>query len=373
MFEEYTYDTIENEKLDFIKRIFSKLDTRKGSLIHVATAGNSYEDAMIYIALEYILKETFASTASREGLVLRAADRGLAPKEVTYAVGQGIFLKADGNPCTGISLGERFNCGDFTWKITEEQGNGRYLLTCETAGDSPNGYVGKLVPLQGVKGLATATLDSIKIFGEEAEDTETFRKRYFDSFKNVAYGFNRIEYVQVINDVDGVGAVKPFRATKIDENGIMIPKSPGHVTVAILSSKFDIPTAELINSVQTLIDPEQNTGEGIGLAPIDHEVHIIPAVKKNVDVELSLAFKEGISFEDCKSYVVETIEKYFQELNQKWETETLIIRVVQIEARLLNLSDYIVDVNSITLNGNRENVNLEALEIASLGEVTNNG
>ena len=373
MFEEYDFGTIEKEKLDFVREVFPKLDTRHGSLIHVATAAQSYEDSMLYLAMDFILNQTFASTANREYLIKRAADRGLAPKEATHAVGLGIFTKGDGSGYTGLPEGERFTCGDYVWVITEEQGDGRYLLTCETAGDAPNGYTGKLIPIQGISGLATALLDSIRIFGEEAEDTEVFRKRYFDSFKNVAYGFNKIEYIQVINSLDGVGAVKPFRATKVEKNGIIVPKSPGHVTVAILDSKFGIPTQELINSVQTAIDPIQNQGDGIGLAPIDHEVHIIPAVKNNISVGVNLSFKEGITFADCKSYIVETIEKYLQELNEKWENNDIIVRVVQIEARLLNLTDYIVDVNNITLNGKRENITLDKLEIVGLSEVVNNG
>ena len=88
---------------------------------------------------------------------------------------------------------------------------------------------------------------------------------------------------------------------------------------------------------------------------------------------MNLSFKEGISFDDCKSYIVEVIEKYFQELNEKWEDNDIIVRVVQIEARILNLTDYIVDVNNITLNGERENIVLDRLEIAGLSEVVNNG
>ena len=125
--------------------------------------------------------------------------------------------------------------------------------------------------------------------------------------------------------------------------------------------------------MQTAIDPIQNQGDGIGLAPIDHEVHIIPAKLNSISVGVNLTFKEGITFADCKSYIVETIEKYLQELNEKWEENDIIVRVVQIEARILNLTDYIVDVNNITLNGKRENITLDKLEIVGLSEVVNNG
>ena len=60
-------------------------------------------------------------------------------------------------------------------------------------------------------------------------------------------------------------------------------------------------------------------------------------------------------------------------MNEKWGDNDIIVRVAQIEARLLNLTDYIVDVNNITLNGKRENITLDKLEIVGLSEGVNNG
>ena len=76
MYEDKTYEAILQEKL---ARVASYLDKREGSIIYDALAPNSLESAMLYIALDSVLNETFADTASREYLIKRCAERGIAP------------------------------------------------------------------------------------------------------------------------------------------------------------------------------------------------------------------------------------------------------------------------------------------------------
>lgn len=69
MYEDKTYEAILQEKL---ARVASSLDKREGSIIFDALAPNSLESAMIYVALDTVLNETFADTASRDYLIMRA-------------------------------------------------------------------------------------------------------------------------------------------------------------------------------------------------------------------------------------------------------------------------------------------------------------
>ena len=41
-----------------------------------------------------------------------------------------------------------------------------------------------------------------------------------------------------------------------------------------MTSEFKPPTEEFIQQVQTKIDPTQNNGEGLGIAPIGHIVTV---------------------------------------------------------------------------------------------------
>ena len=271
MYEDKTYEAILQEKL---ARVASSLDKREGSIIFDALAPNSLESAMIYVALDTVLNETFADTASRDYLIMRCAERGITPLPATCAVGIGEFSM-------DIPIGTRFSCDKYNWVVTEKIESLKYYLTCETAGADPNGYTGQLIPIEYIEGLATAELTSIVINGEDEEATETLRLRYLNSFENQSYGFNRGQYIEVTEALPGVGGCKPYRAWK----------GPGTVKLVITGSDYQPPSDTLINTVQTAIDPTQNSGDGIGLAPIDHEVTVVGAAGQylyNPDFRLGL-------------------------------------------------------------------------------------
>lgn len=135
MYEDKTYEAILQEKL---ARVASSLDKREGSIIFDALAPNSLESAMIYVALDTVLNETFADTASRDYLIMRCAERGITPLPATCAVGVGEFSM-------DIPVGTRFSCDKYNWTVTEKIESLKYYLTCETAGADPNGYTGQLI------------------------------------------------------------------------------------------------------------------------------------------------------------------------------------------------------------------------------------
>ncbi|MBQ8793797.1 MAG: baseplate J/gp47 family protein, partial [Clostridia bacterium] len=335
MYEDKTYEAILKEKLS---NVASALDKREGSIIFDALAPNSIESAMIYVALDSILNETFADTASREYLVRRCAERGITPLPAVAAVGIGVFN-------TDAVIGQRFSCDKYNWLVTDTTDDGRYYLTCETAGADPNSYTGKLIPIDYIEGLTTAELTEIVINGEDEEETETLRLRYINSFNNQSYGFNRAQYIAVTEALPGVGTCKPYRAW----NG------PGTVKLVITNSDYTVPSPELIESVQTEIDPTQNSGEGLGLASIDHEVTVVGVDGTAIDITTALTFATDWRLEDCLANIETTLDAYYKELNATWGgSESLIVRISQIESRLLTVTG-IVDISGTKINGQASN------------------
>ncbi len=80
------------------------------------------------------------------------------------------------------------------------------------------------------------------------------------SLSSQAFGGNVADYKQKINAMDGVGGCKVYRAS--EWNG------GGSVKIVVINSEFEKPSDEMIENIQTLIDPETNHGEGLGIAPI---------------------------------------------------------------------------------------------------------
>lgn len=139
-----------------------------------------------------------------------------------------------------------------------------------------------------------------------------------------------------------------------------------------MASDYKAPTPTLLEEIQTAIDPEQNAGEGLGLAPIGHVVHVTGVTPEEVDIELHLTYASGWDWEAVKSYVETVIDAYFVELSQDWaSSDFLTVRVSQIESRILSeCSNMVTDIGGTKINGQESNLALGPDSIPARGEVT---
>ena len=188
-YEDITYEVILQRMLD---KVPDNMDKREGSIIYDALAPAAVELQLMYIELDTILKETFADTAQRDYLVRRVAERGIEPYNATYAKLKGIFTPTSLN----IPIGSRFSCNDLNYVVISKIQDGEYQLQCETLGISGNGNFGDLIPIDYIQGLETAKLNELLIPGEDEEDVESLRQRYFASFETKPYGGNKKDYIQ---------------------------------------------------------------------------------------------------------------------------------------------------------------------------------
>lgn len=349
MYEANTYDAILARMLE---KIPDTLDKREGSIIFDALAPVAAELAQAYIEMDVILNESFADTASREYLIKRAAERGLSPSPSTYTVAKGEFN-------IDVSVGDRFSCGDYNYVATEKISTGKWKLKCETAGSTSNGNLGMLIPIDYIDGLESAQLTEVLIPGEDEEETEDFRNRYFSTLSTKSFGGNKSDYIQKVNEIPGVGGVKVYPVW----NG------GGTVKLVIINSEYGKASGALIDAVQTAIDPTINQGAGDGLAPIGHVVTVETVTETTIDISFSVTYQDGYTFEDVKSYITGMIDSYFLELCKSWaDGDSLIIRISQLESRLLNVTG-VLDVAGTTINGAASNLALSSDAIPVRGTV----
>ncbi len=361
MFETKTFEKLMQEKMG---NVDSSFDKREASMIHFALGANAAETAMMYVTLEWMLKQMFGDTADREYLCKIAFDtRGLKPYEATYAKLKGKFN-------VEVEEGTRFSLDSLNYSVGEliEQSGGWYYyqVICDVAGEEGNRHFGRMVPITYVQGLTTCELTEILVPGEDEEDTEAFRKRWRDSFQATAFGGNRADYEEKIKSIDGVGGVKCYRATNAAGE-----KVGGYVKCVVITSDYRVPSTTLIEKIQTTIDPEVNHGEGIGLAPIGHVVSISAVSGHIINISSNITYDTGYSFEDVKSYIENAVGEYLEELCQAWEDNTngLIVRISRVEAALLNVQG-VLDIADTKLNGADTNVMLEINEIPVRGEIS---
>lgn len=354
MYENITFETILQRMLD---RVSNSFDKREGSIIYDALAPAAVELQQMYIELDVILQETFADTASREYLIKRAAERGIVPFEATKAVIVGEFT-----PSTlEIPVGSRFSCEDMNYVITEKIMNGQYYLECETAGADGNISDGTLIMIDNINGLTSATITEISIYGKNEEETETFRNRYFLSLQSEAFGGNRTDYKAKTKAQGGVGGVKVYGGQEWNGGGT--------VKLVVQSSEFDVPSDNLIETLQTEIDPVDNSGLGYGTAPIGHHVAVVPVMGKTIDITINLTYEDNYNWSIVEPDVLKELDAYFKELNQSWENlDNIIVRISQIESRLLSIKG-VLDVGGTTINGRAENLQLDKDAVAVRGTI----
>ncbi|MBR4845038.1 MAG: baseplate J/gp47 family protein [Bacteroidaceae bacterium] len=356
----YTYENIQKLKMSVVPE---SLDTREGSVIWNAVAANSIEMALAFAQIAINQDNAFPDTANRAYLIRHCAMRGITPKSATSAVIHGKFLgdvvnKTPYNP----PVGTRFTLQNtkLKYKVTEKISDGEWKLECETPGIEGNVVEGVLVPVEEIQALGGASVVDILEYGEGEEETEALRERYMESLKAQPFAGNKAAYKEMCSNIPNVGACKVYRAY----NG-----EAGHVGLCILDKEMNPPNDELIQTVQNTIDPSQD-GEGLGLAPIDHIVHVFPATKKTININVKIVpVYTDTQWDNIKPSVVEALNEYIEDLRRKWDTsEKLYISPSHIIAKLLSV-DTVQDVDECLINGKDEKLELASHEIPEVGGV----
>ena len=360
MFEVMTYEQLMERML---ARVPNNLDKREGSVIWDALAPAAMELESLYFVLQDFIKETFGDTASRANLIRRASERGIIPYKASKAVLKGIFD-------VEVPLGSRYSLDDLNYTVTKfiqhNTGTGlyEYQVECETPGRDGGRKTGNLIPIDYINGLGRAEITELLIPGQDEEETEKLRQRYFDSFNMKAYGGNISDYKLKVHEIEGVGAVK---VTPVWNGG-------GTVLLTILDSDFNQASPTLIKKVQDTMDPTKDA-RGLGVAPIGHIVTVQGTSNVAININTSITFEPNFSWSLVKLKVEEVVKNYLLELRKTWAlknekvSNNLVVRVSRIEAKILDING-IMDIQNTTINGSPNNLQLTEYQIPVWGGIT---
>lgn len=393
------YDVTYEEILErMLARVSDKFDKREGSVIFDTHSPTAIELQLLYVELNTLIAEAYGDSASREFLIRRCKERGITPYEATKAI-----LKGEFTPKNIDVTGQRFNISSLNFIVLEKIADGEYQVQCETPGIVGNQQLGTMIPIEYIEGLETAELTGVLIPGEDEEDTEDLRKRYFDSFNEKAFGGNVQDYLEKTNAIPGVGSTKVTRVWNGDiRPADMIPTAKvkawyegiigtldqevalwlsnvymaaaekklttgGTVLLTILNSDYGVASDTLIQTVQNTIDPAENAGEGYGLAPIGHVVSVKSAKEVTVTLKTKITFDTGYSWSNLQNSIDTAVQDYLLELRKGWaDTAYLVVRISQIETRLLSIKG-IVDIENTKINGSTDSLTLGKYEVPVFG------
>lgn len=354
MGNELSFDSIMTRMLE---RIPDDLDKREGSIIWDALSPCAVEFMNAYANLEWVLNNCFGQTAQRDFLILRASERGLLPKSATYS-------KIKGKFDVEIQIGSRFSVGDLNFVVSrlleKDTVNNLffYELVCESQGVLGNINGGFLIPEKDILNLKVAEVVELLIPGEDEEETERFRRRYFNSFNSTAFGGNITDYREKTLRIAGVGAC------------MIIPvwNGGGTVKVVILNSDFDIPSAELVNLVKEELDPAEFSGKGYGVAPIGHKVTVSTPEKRNLNFNVKLYIQSSFNAQSVRDDVKNTVSAYLKSMRSKFGHEDgIVLRISKLLTLIMELPGVLDCI--LKIDSGVGNVELEELQVPFVGDV----
>lgn len=358
-------DDIVEEMMENVEENHPDIDTREGSIIYDSTAVVAQELYSAIQAINLIYNETYVDTATLEGLIMRCEERGVEIKEPTCALLQAKFdLPVNvGDVFTIVDSQMNYEIEELIEEPTEENGMLYfYSIRCQEDGEEGNLYLGHLIPVSDIENsdlLTVAEATEIIISASNGDDEDAIREKYYQSCQTGRFGGNVADYKEKVLNMEGVGGVKVYPAW----NG------GGTVKCVIISPISDKPSDDVVYAVQEALDPVTGQGQGLGWAPIGHIVTVEAVTEQSVNIETTIEYKNGWSFDAAKSQIEEAIDEYLKEVNQEWkDTESLKVRIAQIESALLDLEP-VVDIRNTKINGVEENLTLGTDSIAVRGDV----
>ena len=335
MFENKTFDNLMNEMLaDFPVNI----RTDEGSLVYNSLAKQAIQLENAYINLSYLYDNLLASTMTLDVLKIFGEERGVYYKEATPAIIKVIFVRSVVNQDITVPIGTQLYYKDLVYTVVEQIDINYYKLECNTAGLEGNIYNVELSMVDFTENFATAYVTEILIAGAAAETEEHYRKRVIDALKVSGFSGNKKAYKDKINEYDGIGGCKVGRRN---------PES-GYIDITIIGSDFNVPSNDLINTIQTDIDPTQD-GEGDGWCPMCHKVNIQPVRSFGLEFKFTIDLEDGYEVDDVQNDISKAIETFIYDTNKEWANKDyLTIYITTFETYIKNVLGVKTVINNKT-------------------------
>ena len=351
MYEEMTFEKIMS---DMMKDMPDDINTAEGSLLYNACAKQAVRLQEAYLLISALEENMYADTADLEHLIRAGNDRGCYINQATYAE----FTAQFNCP---VPAGSRWNHEEYNYtvfNVIDEDAN-MYRLGCDEAGAEPNSVLGDLDPIQYIDGFKWGKLIKCTLKGMDQEDTEIYRTRLLNTYNYRGFAGNREYYKSRVKELTGVYGCKLTRVSTPSD----------YIYITIIGEDFRKPDEELIETVQGIVDPVANSGEGEGLAPIGHRVRIQGVAETNINIQTEITYETNYTYEDLKSYILQAIDNYLLELRKKWEDSmTISVRILQIESAIVKIPG-IIDVTGTTLNGKASNLLIQDDTVPVRGEL----
>lgn len=356
-FEKILFRCLANDRL-------INVDRRPGSIIYDALAPVCMELADAYVKMDILESQSYLMSATGTSLEKRVYDYGLTRNQATYAQRVASFKKyktdanghyvLDGNgdrilEDMDVPIGMRFAVPNdsITYEYIGELG-GHKVVECEQAGMKGNAHVGQILPLTPLAALVEAQITGTYKPAEDTETDEELRARAVQQINFVSFGGNVYDYIRKVNAIDGVGQTKVFPAWQFN----------GSVLLSVVDPQYNPVGSEFIANLKSQIDPEESTGEGVGIAPIGHYVTITTPERLTVDVGMTVTLANGVSVENVREAIEAKVGEYIDSCRRTFAQDTdIVIYRARIIDKVLEVPE-VLNITNVSLNGEFEDITI---------------
>ena len=364
-FEKIMTRMLANERL-------ANVDKRVGSIAYDSIAPCAMELAEVYAKMDILEEQTYLLSATGLNLDKKVYDYGVFRNKATKSQRIGNFQKyktdengdyvLDSNNDRilvdmEIPINSRFVVPEDseTTFIYIGKIDGYDILECEQPGTKGNQHIGTILPLTPIADLINAKITSTYKFGEDEETDDELRNRTLNIINTESFGGNISDYIEKVNSIDGVGNTKVFAAWQFN----------GSVLLSIVDPQFNPVTEEFLKNVKEQIDPEENSGEGFGIAPIGHYVTITTPIKNEISITLSVELEADVTISQIQEKIETELNKYFESVRKEFgQDKTLAIYRARVIDSVLNVKE-VLNVKNVLLNNVDEDIILN--DVNSIG------
>lgn len=352
-----------------LARVPNSLDKREGSMIQTALGAGAYSLEELYLDLDKVQRGGAIQTAVGEDLDNWAVIANVERYPASPAVRLGVFNLDE------IPIGARFSTIDggdsVNFTVTSQMGPGQYRLTCETPGVIGNSYTGPILPITVIQGLTSAEITDILVPGDDREGEDALRERILSALRERPFGGNVADYKRVVLAIDGVGALQIYPTW---DGG-------GTVKLSTMGADWMPASPQLVETVQTAVDPPPNQGLGYGTAPIGAKVTVTAPETVAVDVSAVLTLRAGYTVEQMQPLVEAAVGNYLLSVRQEWATPdadrltsySCWVYLARMVSAILSVPG-VVNAAEVTLNGGTQDLQLvetgQTQQVPAPGEVT---
>lgn len=349
-----TQEQINQDMLDNIDNGYEK---SIGWLTGDMTKTNSIELGKIYTVIAELLGKIDVNNLTGDELTKYVLQRkGIKRKEATYAKA---VLTIVGNGT--INIDDSFaTANNIEFKATETKViagtdtiNAQAVISGTSGNVGANTITTMPITLTGITGVnnADASYD-----GFSSETDVDVRERYYLELQKPPTSGNIYHYLSWVMEVSGVGNAK------------IIPLWDGQNTVQVIIINADMlpPSQDLINAVQTYIDPNSN-GLGEGQAPIGAYTTVVGAIGVPVNVEVDITKTVGADDIAIKNQIAQKVSDYLKSI--AFDDSHLFVSYAKIGALILEV-DGVTDYSVLELNDTTANITIPSGQVAVLDTVT---